>query len=97
MSQILSVMKSVFLIGCAVDRLVSRLTAEYTLKRTHRIPDSAQNGGIRYSHAGQKAGIRMTGEDCMECVFEEPVRAITPGQALVCYQGDYVVGGGVIC
>ena len=52
---------------------------------------------IRYSHAGQKAVIRMTGEDCMECVFEEPVRAITPGQALVCYQGDYVVGGGVIC
>ncbi|MDD6207490.1 MAG: tRNA 2-thiouridine(34) synthase MnmA [Clostridiales bacterium] len=52
---------------------------------------------IRYSHAGQKAVIRMAGEDCLECVFEEPVRAITPGQALVCYQGDYVVGGGVIC
>jgi len=29
-------------------------------------------------------------------VFDEPQRAITPGQALVLYEGDYVVGGGTI-
>jgi tRNA-specific 2-thiouridylase len=28
--------------------------------------------------------------------FEEPQRAITPGQSVVCYQGEYVVGGGTI-
>ena len=29
--------------------------------------------------------------------FEEPVRAVTPGQAVVLYDGDYVLGGGTIC
>jgi tRNA-specific 2-thiouridylase len=28
--------------------------------------------------------------------FEEPQRAVTPGQAVVCYRGEIVVGGGVI-
>ena len=30
------------------------------------------------------------------CTFDEPVRAITPGQAVVLYDGDYVLGGGTI-
>jgi len=28
--------------------------------------------------------------------FEQPVRAVTPGQSLVCYQGEVVIGGGII-
>ena len=51
---------------------------------------------IRYSHKGAKCTIRKTGEDEVLCIFEEPQRAITPGQAVVFYQGDYVVGGGTI-
>jgi tRNA-specific 2-thiouridylase len=31
-----------------------------------------------------------------DVVFDEPQRAITPGQALVLYDGEYVVGGGTI-
>ena len=34
--------------------------------------------------------------DGADVVFDEPQRAITPGQALVLYDGEYVVGGGTI-
>ena len=51
---------------------------------------------IRYSHKGARCIIKKTGPDEVLCVFEEPQRAITPGQAVVFYQGDYVVGGGTI-
>jgi tRNA-specific 2-thiouridylase len=30
-------------------------------------------------------------------VFDQPQRAVTAGQSLVCYQGEAVAGGGVIC
>ena len=53
-------------------------------------------GKIRYSHAGAGCTIRMVDDDLLECIFDEPQRAITPGQALVLYDGDNVLGGGVI-
>ena len=51
---------------------------------------------IRYSHKGASCTIRKIGEDRVECVFDEPQRAATPGQAVVFYDGEYVVGGGTI-
>ncbi len=51
---------------------------------------------IRYAHEGSMCTVRMTGPDEAECVFDEPVRAVTPGQAVVFYDGDYVAGGGTI-
>ena len=54
------------------------------------------NAKIRYSHKGAPCKIRRIGEDMVECRFEEPVRAATPGQAVVFYQDDYVAGGGTI-
>ena len=51
---------------------------------------------IRYNHKGAWCTIKKTGEDEVLCTFEEPQRAITPGQAVVFYDGDYVLGGGTI-
>ena len=53
-------------------------------------------GKIRYSHKMADCTVRMVGEDLLECTFDEPQRAITPGQALVLYDGEYVAGGGTI-
>ncbi len=51
---------------------------------------------IRYSHTGTMCKITRTGEDEICCEFKEPVRAVTPGQAVVFYDGEYVAGGGTI-
>ena len=51
---------------------------------------------IRYSHKGSPCTIREIGNDMVECRFHEPGRAVTPGQAVVFYDGDYVAGGGTI-
>lgn len=51
---------------------------------------------IRYNHKGAWCTVKKSGEDEILCTFEEPQRAITPGQAVVLYDGDYVFGGGTI-
>ena len=51
---------------------------------------------IRYNHSGTKALVRRIDKDMAEVIFEEPVRAVTPGQAVVFYDGDFVAGGGTI-
>lgn len=51
---------------------------------------------IRYSHKGAPCVIRENGDGQVECRFTEQVRAVTPGQAVVFYDGDYVIGGGTI-
>jgi tRNA-specific 2-thiouridylase len=51
---------------------------------------------IRYKDSGAPATIRDLSDGCVEVVFDEKRRAITPGQSVVFYEGDDVVGGGVI-
>lgn len=51
---------------------------------------------VRYKHAEQWATVHQTDEDTLFVEFDEPVRAIAKGQSLVMYDGDYVVGGGII-
>lgn len=51
---------------------------------------------IRYNHRGAWCTVEKTGEDEILCTFEELQRAITPGQAVVLYEGEYVLGGGTI-
>ena len=51
---------------------------------------------IRYNHKGAWCIIEKSGEDEVLCTFEEQQRAITPGQAVVFYDDEYVIGGGTI-
>jgi tRNA-specific 2-thiouridylase len=51
---------------------------------------------IRYSHPAQPATVRQVGDDRLHIEFDLPQRAITPGQAVVLYDGDTVIGGGTI-
>lgn len=51
---------------------------------------------IRYSHAGESCVIEKLRNGQVKCSFKKPVRAVTPGQAVVFYQDDYVLGGGTI-
>jgi tRNA-specific 2-thiouridylase len=51
---------------------------------------------VRHRHEPAAATIEKTGADEVTATFDEPVRAVTPGQAAVFYDGDVVVGGGWI-
>lgn len=51
---------------------------------------------IRHRHEAAAAMIEKIKEDEILATFDEPQRAITPGQAAVFYDGDLVVGGGWI-
>lgn len=51
---------------------------------------------IRYRHAEQPAVVNPVGEGQVHILFREPQKAITPGQSVVLYDGDTVLGGGII-
>ncbi|MDO8525996.1 MAG: tRNA 2-thiouridine(34) synthase MnmA [Candidatus Omnitrophota bacterium] len=51
---------------------------------------------IRYNSKKVKATVKKTGKDSVRVEFDEPQAAPTPGQAVVFYDKDVVVGGGWI-
>ena len=66
------------------------------LKRPHWL-DEVRDGErlrikIRFQHKGSYARIQKSGDDLV-VDFEEPVRAVTPGQAAVMYRDNQLVGG----
>ncbi len=82
------------------DALLSRrLVAEAFNWIEAPTPSTAVVAKIRYASPGASARLtlpRPDQPDVVEIVFDAPERAITPGQSVVCYHGDSVVGGGVI-
>jgi tRNA-specific 2-thiouridylase len=51
---------------------------------------------IRHAHTPAPATVCVLDRGTAEVVFDTPQRAITPGQSVVWYEGDLVIGGGVI-
>ena len=81
------------------DQLLSRTLTANRLNWVS-IPQPTEpirvNIKIRHRHEPAPATLRVTGPDQIEATFDEPQRAITPGQSAVFYQGDEVAGGGWI-
>ena len=51
---------------------------------------------IRYNHPGAVCTLENLEGGKVKVIFREPQRAVTPGQAVVFYEGEYVAGGGII-
>lgn len=51
---------------------------------------------VRYNQQAQPATLYPLSDNRIQVVFDTPQRAITPGQALVCYQGNLLVCGGIL-
>lgn len=51
---------------------------------------------LRYAHKAAEVSAVAVEGDCVKVTFKEAQRAATPGQSLVFYDGDYVLGGGTI-
>ena len=51
---------------------------------------------IRYAHSPAPATLIQTGDDSATVIFDEPQRAPASGQSAVFYDGDTVIGGGII-
>ena len=77
-------------------------TRELTAGKTNwiSIPEltgpMAVTAKTRYSQKESAAEITPLAGGRVKAVFEEPQRAVTPGQAVVFYDGERVVGGGII-
>ena len=75
----------------------TRLTANRLNWLIDDVPASMRcDAKIRYRHTAAPARARIIDEDQIEVEFDEPQTGVAPGQAVVLYNGDRVLGGGWI-
>ncbi len=87
-------------LGPHEDLMTVHLQAQQVcyMARERLEPGQRMMAKIRYSHAGEDCTVTEVSADgssiCLQ--FDRPVRAVTPGQAVVFYEDGYVLGGGTI-
>ena len=85
-------------LGSQEDLLSSTLWASRVSYVSGVVPDGpvSVEAKIRYKADPSPATIKPITADSAEVEFEQPQRAVTPGQAVVFYDGDRILGGGYI-
>ena len=76
-------------------RAASLVAGELNLLVAFRDWPSRLCAKIRYRKKGVSCRASLQ-EGCLRVTFDEALEAITPGQSVVVYDGDTVLGGGVI-
>lgn len=70
---------------------------DINLMMYHKLPAQMKaNVKIRYKDKGDSATIEQVEADKIKVVFDKPKKSITPGQSAVFYDGEDVIGGGII-
>lgn len=90
--------KNIVYVGAKVDLYGDELTAtELKWIAIDKLPEPMQvQAKIRYRHSAADAMITPDNDDRVHVKFTEEQMSITPGQAVVFYNGDTVIGGGTI-
>ncbi len=85
-------------VGGKDDLLAEGLTASQTNWLIDDVPGDWRACGVkvRYNSPPSPGRFRVPSPGTLEVRFDRPVSAVTPGQAVVCYDGDRVLGGGWI-
>ncbi len=85
-------------VGRKEDTLADACNASQTNWLDRDVPTDWRHGlvKVRYNMQPTPGSWRFTDTDRLEVRFDEPLSAVTPGQAVVCYEGDRVMGGGWI-
>ena len=82
-------------VGGASELYAQRLEADglNLIRETELVGPIEATGKIRYKDHDEPCQVEQTGPDSIEVRFAAPRRAVTPGQAVVLYDGEDVLGG----
>lgn len=94
----LDVKANAVIVGSNHELLRSRISCAkfHWLAGSAPATDKKYTVRIRYSHPGSTAKLALQDDGCGEILFDEPQRAITPGQFAVVYDGTELLGSGII-